>query len=83
MWLVECDKVGNVDQNLAKSKELEEYILKTLKIIVVLQVSVKKSIYQNLVKNRKKTFFLLFRSKENYPFKGGFTRDSVKGCKIN
>ena len=56
MWLVECDKIGNVDQNLAKSKELEEYILKTLKIIVVLQVSVKKSIYQNLVKNRKKIY---------------------------
>ena len=32
MWLVECDKIGNVDQNLAKAKELEEYILKTQKI---------------------------------------------------
>ena len=59
MWLVECDKIGNVDQNLAKSKELEEYILKTLKIIVVLQVSVKKSIYQNLVKKREKFFPLV------------------------
>ena len=47
------DEIVHVDQNIAKSKELEEYILKTLKIIVVLQVSVKKSIYRNLVKNRK------------------------------
>ena len=59
MWLVECDKIGNVDQNLAKSKELEEYILKTLKIIVVLQVSVKKSIYRNLVKNIKNFFSIV------------------------
>ena len=56
MWLVECDKIGNVDQNLAKSKELEEYILKTLKIIVVLQVSVKISIYQILVKSGENFF---------------------------
>ena len=67
MWLVECDKIGNVDQNLAKSKELEEYILKTLKIIVVLQVSVKKSIYRNLVKNRKKNFFSIVPQQGELP----------------
>ena len=67
MWLVECDKIGNVAQNLAKSKELEEYILKTLKIIVVLQVSVKKSIYQNLVKKREKMFFPLVPQQGELP----------------
>ena len=67
MWLVEYDKIGNVDQNLAKSKELEEYILKTLKIIVVLQVSVKKSIYQNLVKKREKFFFPLVPQQGELP----------------